>query len=187
MLAWPRSRWGKIRISDMDGPEFREPWFDDYFKATIFNIISTSTAYLGCLMGLLLLDSGAIKEEYIFGIGTFWWISWQYGSMPIKCDIVFRHGCISLRCCWCFDSWIEGSRRNLSWKRTFASGKYQKLPWLSNQNVNHLNEIISDGFWPSKSRHFCWFHDCGMLFKIRWPDVPWRWMWRSIRLFQYKW
>ena len=40
------------------------------FQATLFNLISTSTAYLGCLLGLLLLDSGLIKEEYIFGIGA---------------------------------------------------------------------------------------------------------------------
>ena len=39
------------------------------FQATLFNLISTSTAYLGCLLGLLLLDSGVIKEEYIFAIG----------------------------------------------------------------------------------------------------------------------
>ena len=52
--------------------------------------------------------------------------------------------------------------------------------------VNQLNEIISDGFWASKSWYICWFHDCGMLFKIRRPDVSGRWMWRSIRLFWYK-
>lgn len=40
------------------------------FQATIFNLLSTATAYLGCLMGLLLLDSGAIEPTYIFGIGT---------------------------------------------------------------------------------------------------------------------
>ena len=57
--------------SDFDYPESGLPLFTTFLKATIFNIISTSTAYLGCLMGLLLLDSGAIKEEYIFGIGTF--------------------------------------------------------------------------------------------------------------------
>ena len=57
--------------SDFDYPESGLPLFTIFLKATIFNIISTSTAYLGCLMGLLLLDSGAIKEEYIFGIGTF--------------------------------------------------------------------------------------------------------------------
>jgi len=40
------------------------------FQATIFNMLSTATAYIGCLLGLLLLDSGVIKEEYIFGVGA---------------------------------------------------------------------------------------------------------------------
>ena len=40
------------------------------FQATLFNLISTGTAYLGCLIGLLLLDSGAIEPAYIFAIGT---------------------------------------------------------------------------------------------------------------------
>ena len=89
--------------SDMDYPESGLPLFTIFLKATIFNIISTSTAYLGCLMGLLLLDSGAIKEEYIFGIGTFWYIFKHFGHRMIF-NPLFRHGCISLRCCWCFDS-----------------------------------------------------------------------------------
>ena len=48
------------------------------FQATIFNMLSTATAYIGCLLGLLLLDSGVIKvveDETLNNGKTLYYVS----------------------------------------------------------------------------------------------------------------